>query len=901
MKKSKFTFKRKELRRIFSLSLVFLSLMLMMHLTQAQIQFVGMEADGEGAAAWNADGTGPEPAGTGPQIPFPGFGEEYYYGSSRDYIDGNPDGAGGHVTEINGFPAFEQALTNNGFLMADVKIKINPYNMGEYSIGGTCFVIGSWWHSLFFEHEFVLTIGGEDAINGIYKYTNIFINQYGTSWALETSFTRPVNISGSSSPEVQAVANAFFEDLGDDEIRYILDDMVNAGSITGNGRSGAFYNIISSYIEKGKPTLPFNGLAVNHQGSIGWDADGTGPEPPGAQSNSWLTYYASRDYDSIDPDPNAAFGSLEEEMKGFLNFKLQLLYRGFTPEQVLIKNGLSSLGDHIEGVDWGEDWVKYYGSEYHLELNGEMLLEGLHDTLTAFDDILGGFSSVDLPKDVTNDASVDAQWIAGGLMSDLEDRKLKFTLGSQTFASGSVTGNGRNGHFYNVLDGKFEAVPHQSTFIQCDTLINDPPNPITWNLSGSPYYIDQDVVLAEGDTLIIHPGVKVAFRGPYTMEVNGIVHANGSTDEPIIFTRSNWEPRWDGIIFDNITAGTDSSLLINCTFEYAYALPSSIAGRNSGAAIKVIGFDKLRIDNCIFQHNLVDQDGTLPPSGAGIGLWDASIHIKNTIFRYNTAKYGGGLICYDGSDGLIEHCLFHDNHAETYGGAIEVYAAAPIFKNNTVVYNTCLIYGGGFDIQQECNPVTFENNIIYGNKKILNDTAFKPHQISFDTHNNVISLNYNDIEGGIDSFYGSYTIAQNNVTIDADPIFCLMDSLDYHLAFESPCCSQPGCPLPGYMGAFTANCHVSLPEVSDYCGELIYPNPVAEGTVRLRIGLNAGDDLKVEIYDMLGHQHAGIQAENLGEGEQEFILPVETLKPGTYVIRIYKGTAVSSAKLIKLR
>jgi hypothetical protein len=902
MKKSNFTMKSKELWRIFPLLLAITSLILMVHLTQAQIYFVGMAIDGEGAAAWNADGTGPEPAGTGPQIPFPGFGEEYYYGASRDYIEGNPDGAGGHVTDIAGFHAFAQALTDNGFAMSDVKVKTNVYNMGDYSIGGTCFVIGDWWHSLFFDQEFVMTIGGEDAITGTYKFIDVFIHQFETSWKMETSFTKPEDVSGNSSPEVQAVVAAFFEDLGEDEIRYIIDDMTYSGqNITGNGRDGAFYNIVSSYVEKGKPTIPFNGLSANHQGSIGWSADGTGPEPIGVNSPVWHTYYASRDYDDVDPDPNAAYGSLEEEMKGFLNFKLQLLYRGFTPDQVLIKSGLSSIGDHVDGIDWSSQygWVHYYGWEYFFELNGETIIDGLTDTVKAYYLSLGGSGSIDIPRDVTANASEDAQWIAGGFMKDLEERKVKISAGQQTFAPGTVSGNGRSGNYYNVLNANIIAQPHQATFIQCDTLFSNPLCPLTWSADCSPYYIDQDVVLPEGETLIIHPGVKVAFRGPYIMDVDGVIHAEGTEEEPILFTRSNWEPKWNAIIYNYMPEGADSSWFRHCIFEHAYAQPTTVTGYNSGAAFKVAEFDKILFDHCVFQHNVVEEDGTLPPSGAGLALWDASVHIKNTIFRYNRAKYGGGLICYLDSDALIEHCLFHDNHATSYGGAIEVFDAAPTFKNNTVINNTCLMYGGGFDIGYDSDTVVLENNIIYGNMRV-NGTFSTPSQVAFRGDNNVVSLNYNDIEEGIEAFTGNHTISQNKVTIDEDPMFCWPEDMVFSLAFESPCCSQPGCPEPGYMGAYEAACFVSLPEATAINEEMIYPNPTVSGTVRLTVFIEKGDQLKVEIYDLLGHKVAEPVNEWYGAGEQEIILPVDNLSPGTYTIKIISGNEATSAKLIKI-
>ena len=87
-------------------------------IAQQQIQFEGLYGDGEGIAGWNADGSGPEPAATGHLIPAPGFGNQFYYGSSHDYITGDTDHAAFHfLTGMTGFPEFEQALADYGLAL----------------------------------------------------------------------------------------------------------------------------------------------------------------------------------------------------------------------------------------------------------------------------------------------------------------------------------------------------------------------------------------------------------------------------------------------------------------------------------------------------------------------------------------------------------------------------------------------------------------------------------------------------------------------------------------------------------------------------------------------------------------------------------------------------------------
>ncbi|MEW5937289.1 MAG: right-handed parallel beta-helix repeat-containing protein, partial [Candidatus Thermoplasmatota archaeon] len=69
----------------------------------------------------------------------------------------------------------------------------------------------------------------------------------------------------------------------------------------------------------------------------------------------------------------------------------------------------------------------------------------------------------------------------------------------------------------------------------------------TWNVAGSPYWIEGDAWIPFGQTLTIDPGVDVLFNGSFSIYVDGTLNANGAIGNMVDFT-SNPAPitlLWD--------------------------------------------------------------------------------------------------------------------------------------------------------------------------------------------------------------------------------------------------------------------------------------------------------------------------------------------------------------------
>ena len=203
--------------------------------------------------------------------------------------------------------------------------------------------------------------------------------------------------------------------------------------------------------------IPIQGLAADHEGFAVWDADGSGPEPEGYGHPvpwGWGTaryYSASKDYDGIDPDPDAAFCHFLDNISGFPLFVQALTDNGFTPGQVKAKTSLYDLKDDIEGEDWfifnNTHYTNRYDGYYYFELNGEPMISGYIFYIQSFwssspthSEFKASFSS---PLDASLNSSLEVQEVAAAFLSDMNGQELRFVMTNMQPTGSTFYGNGR--------------------------------------------------------------------------------------------------------------------------------------------------------------------------------------------------------------------------------------------------------------------------------------------------------------------------------------------------------------------------------------------------------------------------------------------------------------------------
>ena len=294
------------------------------------------------------------------------------------------------------------------------------------------------------------------------------------------------------------------------------------------------------------------------------------------------------------------------------------------------------------------------------------------------------------------------------------------------------------------------------------------------------------VVVTNGATVNIEPGTRLLMNTAATLVVYGQLLANGTSNAPIVFTRSTTTTNWSRIRF----VQASNSVFRHCLIEFANSTGDHQSyydndcntntpplPRNYREAIVALG-THLDIENCTFQ-NL--------PSNTGARDGDALAIISDDIQFPGTASATvrgcrfvtiGQAVHTRFSYVLVENCFFSDKRGDNddidmYGESVPV----PLIRNN-------LFLSGHED---KINPTRCSaiivNNIIMGSDDhgiVLRD-AGRPVVM-----NNFI---FNCTSAGISVQNQCDALIANNTIVNSQRGIRLFDHFDRH---GPPYCLFPG-------------------------------------------------------------------------------------------------------------
>ena len=377
----------------------------------------------------------------------------------------------------------------------------------------------------------------------------------------------------------------------------------------------------------------------------------------------------------------------------------------------------------------------------------------------------------------------------------------------------------------------------------------------TW--SADTVFVAGDLLVADGQHLLIQPGVKVIFNGTFHFFIEGSIEAVGNETDSIFFTVADTTGfgtdtiaagGWRGIRFDGNRVSNDTSLFLYCHFAFGKMVSDDPATGNGGA-ISVRGFNKVRIGRSLFRHNFATFNGgavsldsanimihdcafrhnrcglSLPPWGYGgaVSSDNSSPGIRGNIFENNASTGIGGALAVryidcdiysnvitwnysalGGGIGIlhmpevsrrINNNLIADNTALYFGGGVANINASPIYINNTIAFNTAT-YGGGFYCKDSVSP-DFYNTIIWGNTAAVGDQGYL-----FEVYSQA-DFFHCDVEGGPELFGGSgggeAFFGAYEACIEEDPLFAFQGLHPYSLASGSPCIDAGATDTTGFM------------------------------------------------------------------------------------------------------
>lgn len=247
-----------------------------------------------------------------------------------------------------------------------------------------------------------------------------------------------------------------------------------------------------------------------------------------------------------------------------------------------------------------------------------------------------------------------------------------------------------------------------------------------------------DVIVPDGVTLTIRPGVQVVFQDYYRLKVAGTLRAVGLPECRIVFTSAappdfmidlSHTGCWNGIRFEGTSAVNAPSRLEYCIIEYSKAAGGDGRYGHGGGALSVTGFADLTVENCILRGNLAD--------------------------------YGGAVFLYRQANVRLAGNLIVGNHALVNAAAVYCAYSYPVIINNAIVgnriHNATNPYIDAAGVLCFIAKPVFTNNIVRDNDPFV---SYLPAQVR---SNKAYYTRFNNIEGG-------ETIGGN---IDADPRFVM--------------------------------------------------------------------------------------------------------------------------------
>lgn len=338
----------------------------------------------------------------------------------------------------------------------------------------------------------------------------------------------------------------------------------------------------------------------------------------------------------------------------------------------------------------------------------------------------------------------------------------------------------------------------------------------TWTQANSPYVTMGNIIVKEGVTLTIEPGITVQFDSGHSLTVEGRLIARGTDKQDIKFIpKGERKPGvWGGIVFED--SSTDAKfddagnyisgcILQYCTVEFAETavkgnsaspfIDHSVINNNASRGIYISGGDIVVIQDCTITDN----------KGGGIFVaLSGSVTLTGNTLTGNTTTArtadGGGIYVSGGA--TISNNTLIGNKAEgesARGGGIHVHPGGMqvTISNNTLIENRAGGFRSSFTLAKGSHLVPLGDSYgggIYvasgGNLKLNNNTLIENKAIGIpraigggvyvDSYRSTATINNNILCGNMatgDTYVngnggGIYVESYHGTAVISDNLLC---------------------------------------------------------------------------------------------------------------------------------
>ncbi len=406
-------------------------------------------------------------------------------------------------------------------------------------------------------------------------------------------------------------------------------------------------------------------------------------------------------------------------------------------------------------------------------------------------------------------------------------------------------------------------------------------------------YFEHDIVMKSGVTLRSETGLPDCVTID-ALQLGRVIKSLGNDDTTLIeglTLTGGYIPEsahyGGGIHIENGSPRVERCLLAGNYAEYkgggAYCIDSEAS-----------------FTECLFVDNEGENGG-----GGGMGLQNADVTLTNCTFKDNYGIDGGGIFASHSSP-LIEGCLFVDNEAMIWGGALVcISESSPLILNCTIIGSDAN-QGGGIWVAANSNPVA-ENCIIAFNIDgsgvwVHNDSGYPQSAITL-----VCCDSYDNGDGN----YGGEMEDQTGIdgNISEHPRFCDQEAGVYTLAMNSPCLPDNN-DCSARMGAFGLGCDGATaapprPESALALHQNV-PNPFNPST-KIGFTLDSDEAVELAVFDLTGRRvRTLLESVRLEAGVHSAVWngrddSGRALPSGVYLARLVSGTREAGITMVLLK